>query len=178
MPYAFQSLGLIYFSPLNLLIGKNFRAWLVHTRARGNQQIKQKYHSEFLLQPFQLTLFKWLVICSLVAIHSFCSATFVLAVAMYPSAENQVCLEQLGEEVSESWVSLSFSLSTHQTIREEHWFVEHHELKCSSCPDHILGCWKIATAAMTSITRLDWVLPLKNKRSGRVWGTPEKILLA
>jgi len=75
--YAFQSLGLIYFSPQNLLICKNFRAWLVHTRARGNQHIKQKYHSEFLLQRFQLTLFKWLVIYSLVPIHSFCSATFV-----------------------------------------------------------------------------------------------------
>ena len=108
----------------------------------------------------------------------FSSISFVLAVAMYPSAENQVCLEQLREEVSESWVSLTFFLTTHQNIREEHWFVHYHDLKYGSCPDHILGCWKIATAAMTFITHLDWVLPLKNKRSGRVWGTPEKILLA
>lgn len=40
--YAFQSLGLIYFSLLNLLICKNLRAWLVPTMARGNQKIKEK----------------------------------------------------------------------------------------------------------------------------------------
>lgn len=40
--YAFQSLGLIYFSLLNLSICKSLRAWLVHTTARGNQKIKEK----------------------------------------------------------------------------------------------------------------------------------------
>lgn len=40
------------------------------------------------------------------------SITFVIAFAMYPSAENQVCLEPLGEEVSESWVSPNFPQHT------------------------------------------------------------------
>lgn len=65
----------------------------------------------------------------------------------------------------------------HQAIREEHWFVECHELKCVSCPDHILGCWKTATPAMTSIIHLDWVWPVKSRRSGRVHSIPEWILL-
>lgn len=61
----------------------------------------------------------------------------------------------------------NFFSPLHQAIRE-HWFVECHELKCVSCPDHILGCWKTATLAMTSITHLDWDWLVKSRRSGRV----------
>lgn len=42
-------------------------------------------------------------------VNNTCSITFVIVAAMYPSAEDQVCLGLLGEEVSESWVSLTFS---------------------------------------------------------------------
>ena len=60
----------------------------------------------------------------------------------------------------------------HQDIREEHWFVVCCKLKCGSCPDHILGCWKTATPVTTSITCLDWVWPVKSRRSGRVCNDP------
>lgn len=50
-------------------------------------------------------------------------------------------------------------------------FVGCHELRYASCPDHTLACWKTATPAMISTTRLDWAWPVKSKRSGRVCDT-------
>lgn len=84
------------------------------------------------------------------------SLTFVIAVAMHTSTENQVCLGQLGEEVSESWVSLIFFLTTISGYKGENT-VENHDLKYGSCPDHILGHWRTVIPVMTYITHLDWV---------------------
>lgn len=52
--------------------------------------------------------------------NNICSVTFVIVATMYPSAENQVCLEQLGEEISESWVSPTFPQHSSGCKEEEH----------------------------------------------------------
>lgn len=46
---------------------------------------------------------------SLYYMNDICPIIFIIAGTIYPSAENKVCLGQLGEEISESWVSPTFS---------------------------------------------------------------------
>lgn len=78
----------------------------ITTMYQGKWELRGDPYQEALTSPDGIYL-----------VNNICSITFVIAAAIYPSAENQVCLGLLGEEVSESRVSLF--LSIHQDIREE-----------------------------------------------------------